>query len=99
MCKHYRNLTQNNTLIGRHFNEEGHHVRLEDLALFVLQFAKGHPDSDTAMALRIQLEQNLISRLISKNPDGLNLLITKTRHNVNLRVPLHYRRKGWCFIR
>ena len=47
---------------------------------YVLQYARGHPDSrDTALAHRLQLEQNWICRLRTKIPDGLNVFNNKIK--------------------
>ena len=81
MCEHFRNVTQNNTTIhsvGRHFNEPGH-KGIEDMSTYVLQFAKGHPDSDQSLSHQLQLEQNWISCLRTKIPDGLNVFNNKIR--------------------
>ena len=79
MCEHFR--TQNNTTIhsvGKHFNEPGHNG-IDDINTYVLQFAKGHPDSDRSLSHRLQLEQNWISRRRTKIPDGLNVLNNKIK--------------------
>ena len=81
MCEHFRNVTQNNTTVhsvGRHFNEQGHEG-MDDMNAYVLQFAKGHPDSDRSLSHRLQLEQNWISRLRTKVPDGLNAFNNKIK--------------------
>ena len=81
MCEHFRNVTQNNTTVhsvGRHFNEQGHEGT-DDMNAYVLQFAKGHPDSDRSLSHRLQLEQNWISRLRTKVPDGLNAFNNKIK--------------------
>ena len=47
--------TQNNTLVhsvGRHFNEEGH-AGIQDMRIYVLQYAKGHPDSEGSLVHRL----------------------------------------------
>ena len=75
MCEHFRNVTQNNTTVhsvGRHFNELGH-KGIDNINTYVLQFGKEHPDSDLSLTHRLQLEQNWISRLRTKSPDGLNV--------------------------
>ena len=79
MCEHFRNVTQNNTLIhsvGRHFNEPGH-SGITDMTTYVLQFARGHPDSDSSLLHRLDLEQNWMCTLRTKVPEGLNVLIIK----------------------
>ena len=79
ICEHFRNVTQNNTLIhsvGRHFNEEGH-IGIQDMRIFVLQYAKGHPDSEGSLLHRLDLEQTWTCRLRTKIPDGLNVFNNK----------------------
>ena len=79
MCEHFRNVTQNTTLIhsvGRHFNEPGHNG-ITDMTTYVLQFARGHPHNESSLLHRLDLEQNWISTLRTKIPDGLNVFDNK----------------------
>ena len=81
LCEHFRNVVQNNTTVhsvGRHFNEQGHNG-LEDVRIFVLQFARGHPDSDVSLNMRLDLEQKWICTLRTKIPDGLNVFNNKKK--------------------
>ena len=81
LCEHFRNVTQNNTLVysvGRHFIEPGH-KGIPDMVVhvYVLQFATGHPDRDRSMTDRLDLEQTWICKLRTKIPDGLNVFSNK----------------------
>ena len=79
LCEHFRNVTQNNTLVhsvGRHFNEQCHNAIL-DMEVYVLQFAKGHPDIAGSLFHRLDLEQTWICRIRTKIPDGLNVFNNK----------------------
>ena len=91
LCEHFRNIQQNNTLVhsvGRHYNEAGHRG-IRDLEVFVLQFTRGHPDSDLSLSRRLEIEQAWISRLRSKIPEGLNVFNNKNKQNKTTKPYQH----------
>ena len=63
------------------FNEQGHNAIL-DMGVYVLQFAKGHPDSAGSLFHRIDLEQTWICRIRTKIPDGPNVFNNKKSDNI-----------------
>ena len=74
MREHYRNVRQNCTthIIGRHYNSAGH-VGIPDMRVFILEFIRAHPDSQSAKQLRDIWERRWIYRLRSMIPTGLNV--------------------------
>ena len=88
LCEHFRNIQQNNTLVhsvGRHYNEAGHRG-IRDLEVSVIQFIRGHPDSDLALSRRLEIEQAWISRLRSKIPEGLNVFNNENKNKQNKTI-------------